>query len=273
MRKFTDAEKRILSDALTTGTVYAADRRIRQGRHSRHILQRLWAQNYLNHVPGSMGRFPTMSHYVLTDEGRTAALQLPDREGSASRQHFIDTGRYLPYSAREEFNPSAFAVGDLVRRSPAQGLPEDWTDGTIWKVIDKRWARSLWLYDVELSAHADGNTPVPLYTFMTNTALGGYVKNTPAPPPLPVEVRRINTRKEFLELKDELGMRDDWHEPDETDVDARVLGQSFDNAGFWPQSDSRVIPDEILEMHVVFTKDGKDVAAVNLATLCAWASQ
>jgi hypothetical protein len=25
-------------------------------------------------------------------------------------------------------------------------------------------------------------------------------------------------------------------------------------------------------MHVIFTKDGRDVAVVNLATLCAWAS-
>jgi hypothetical protein len=94
---------------------------------------------------------------------------------------------------------------------------------------------------------------------------------TPTPPPYR-PLRQIQTRDEFVELSKELRVRADWHEPDEQDVSARVEGDSFDNAGFWPQSPSRYIPEEILEMHVIFTKDGEDVATVNLATLCAWAS-
>jgi hypothetical protein len=97
--------------------------------------------------------------------------------------------------------------------------------------------------------------------------------STPTPPPDAQPLRQIHTRDEFVELSKELGVRADWHEPDERDVNAIVEGYSFDNAGFWPQSNKRRIPEEILEMHVIFTQDGRDVAAVNLATLCAWASQ
>jgi hypothetical protein len=86
-------------------------------------------------------------------------------------------------------------------------------------------------------------------------------------------MRVIHTREEFRDLATRLGVRADWHEPDEQDVSARVEGESFDNAGFWPQSTTRPIPAEILEMHVVITCDGEDAAVVNLANLCAWASE
>lgn len=85
-------------------------------------------------------------------------------------------------------------------------------------------------------------------------------------------MRLIHTREEFIALKDELGVRMDWHEPDEQEVDVRLVGRNFDNAGFWPQSEKYPIPASIMERHVVFRKEGKPVAAVNLATLCAWAS-
>jgi len=97
--------------------------------------------------------------------------------------------------------------------------------------------------------------------------------NTPTPPPEPQPLRQIHTREEFIELSKELGVRADWHEPDEQEVDVRVYGRSFDNAGFWPQQAGRPLPGEIVERYVVFLKDGKRVAAVNLATLCAWASE
>lgn len=51
----------------------------------------------------------------------------------------------------------------------------------------------------------------------------------------------------------------DWHEPDQCDVDAVVTGTSFDNAGMeW-------------EKTVHLKVDGKRVAKINLATLCALA--
>lgn len=77
----------------------------------------------------------------------------------------------------------------------------------------------------------------------------------------------ITTREELRDLADRLRVRDDWHEPDEQDVTARVDGKSFDNAGFWPAA-----PDEILEMHVIISQNGEDVACVNLATLFAMAT-
>jgi hypothetical protein len=83
-------------------------------------------------------------------------------------------------------------------------------------------------------------------------------------------MERIISRSSFVALAGELGVRMDWHEPDEQEVTAEVRGVSFDNAGTWPARDD--MPENIVEMHVILQQDGKDVAAVNLATLCAWAS-
>jgi hypothetical protein len=110
----------------------------------------------------------------------------------------------------------------------------------------------------------------------------------------------ITDRAEFAALARELGVRPDWHEPDEQGVRARVEGLSFDNAGFWPAQPFMTH----VELHVIFSVCGegdhtvcdvwddgtclcecdgdgdhqhgpceaRDVAAVNLATLCAWAA-
>lgn len=64
------------------------------------------------------------------------------------------------------------------------------------------------------------------------------------------------------EVAKELGVRHDWHEPDEQGVEAEVTGCQFDNA---------CADGGGIELMVVFTKDGKPVAQVNLATLCAFA--
>lgn len=82
-------------------------------------------------------------------------------------------------------------------------------------------------------------------------------------------MKRINTRSELVALAGELGVRPDWHEPDEQEVTVTVKGESFDNAGFWPE-DGRIRSG--IEKHVIIEKDGKAVAAVNLATLFAWAT-
>lgn len=76
----------------------------------------------------------------------------------------------------------------------------------------------------------------------------------------------IMDREAFRAFKREYGLRDDWHEPDEQGIDAKVMGAHFDNSGF---------PE--IEMQVLFIKreNGGEswVARVNLANLCAWASQ
>lgn len=87
----------------------------------------------------------------------------------------------------------------------------------------------------------------------------------------------ITERADLVELARQLGVRDDWHEPDERNLIARVEGQSFDNAGTWPRAYTSV-PDTAMEMHVILSvvddngRNPQDVAAVNLATLFAWAT-
>lgn len=85
-------------------------------------------------------------------------------------------------------------------------------------------------------------------------------------------MRQIRTRAELLALKEELGVRDDWHEPDEQDVTADVAGVSFDNAGLWPAESRPFAAPEVIEQHIVLRHNGETVAAVNLATLFAWAT-
>lgn len=83
---------------------------------------------------------------------------------------------------------------------------------------------------------------------------------------------RITERNYFVQLAKLLDVRPDWHEPDEQEVTARVSGTKFDNAGFWPHPESYNPPVSV-EQHVIFSQCGIDVAVVNLASLCAWASK
>ena len=93
-------------------------------------------------------------------------------------------------------------------------------------------------------------------------------------------MRRIDSAADLAAFAAEVGMRPDWHEPDERDITARVEGVSFDNSGFWPAERPGAAGSPGLELHLIFSRteirDGvavpvEDIAAVNLATLCAWA--
>ena len=90
-------------------------------------------------------------------------------------------------------------------------------------------------------------------------------------------MKRINSAKELNELAKELRVRPDWHEPDEQEVNARIIGSHLDNAmGADPDADKKVDVYHDLhwgEYNVVITKKGKDVAVVNLAELLAWGSR
>lgn len=79
---------------------------------------------------------------------------------------------------------------------------------------------------------------------------------------------RIDTPEQLAEFHRQVGTRPDWHEPDEQDLEARVFGMSFDNAGFWARSELTYQIHE--EQHVVFYVRGFPVAALNLASLCSW---
>lgn len=86
-------------------------------------------------------------------------------------------------------------------------------------------------------------------------------------------MKQIRSKAELVKLADELGVRPDWHEPDEQEVTATTHGVSFDNAGFWGQEYRSSFDDrEFTEQYVILHKDDSPVAAVNLATLFAWAT-
>lgn len=107
------------------------------------------------------------------------------------------------------------------------------------------------------------------------------------------DLKRIHTKAELKQLAQELGVRPDWHEPDEQGLDAFVYGGSFDNCGNWglqhfadrgyhamlclwnPQKEigAGTIGDfeRFIEMFVVLYKDDKAIAEINLATLFAFA--
>lgn len=96
----------------------------------------------------------------------------------------------------------------------------------------------------------------------------------------------IMTRARLVCWAAEHGLRMNWHEPDEQDITARVEGTplDFDNAGMWPADQVFDHPrwEKAVELHGIFSERsvengkavrGRDLAAVNLATLCAWASE
>ena len=88
------------------------------------------------------------------------------------------------------------------------------------------------------------------------------------------KVIRVDSRAQLLNLANELGVRDDWHEPDEQDLKIECRGNNFDNAGFWPERHA-VTQDGVpwvLEHYILLKKDGAPVAAVNIALLFAWAT-
>lgn len=87
----------------------------------------------------------------------------------------------------------------------------------------------------------------------------------------PYQLLLLDDREGLKYIARKLGVRGDWHEPDEQGITIRVQGSSFDNAGFWPTGFGESYGPH-REYHVVIEQDGEDVAAVNLATLFAIAS-
>ena len=89
------------------------------------------------------------------------------------------------------------------------------------------------------------------------------------------DMKRINTREELKALAAELGVRPDWHEPDQSGVSALVSGHMLDNAGFWGEGGTGTVPSWAQELWVTITvkTEGVEpygVAEVNLAMLLAW---
>lgn len=90
------------------------------------------------------------------------------------------------------------------------------------------------------------------------------------------DVKVIHNRDELVALANVLGVRPDWHEPDEQEVTAECRGKSFDNAGFYGmEREAEMLSrgsDLAVEQYVRLFQDGQPVADVPLATLFAWAT-
>lgn len=88
---------------------------------------------------------------------------------------------------------------------------------------------------------------------------------------VPSGPERVIERTRLAQVADELGVRLDWHEPDEQEVTAEVRGKMLDNAGSW--GEERAAGKDYEELHVVVSKEGQPRFTVNLATLLAWATE
>ncbi|GAB3943816.1 hypothetical protein GCM10029976_066990 [Kribbella albertanoniae] len=93
----------------------------------------------------------------------------------------------------------------------------------------------------------------------------------------------INDRSEYAQFTDEHLTSTDWQHAAESYLDARVEGRAFTAHGHWPRAVQRTLKQP-LEQHVIFSRIirdeftgavmvATDIAAVNLATLCAWAAE
>jgi hypothetical protein len=108
------------------------------------------------------------------------------------------------------------------------------------------------------------SSPTGIDDFETVVGSINALRKTLADTPLP-EVRRPRTPAELEEVARMIGVRSDWHEPDEQGVSAEVIqvtDGSFDNAGC-----------ATLERMVIIYQDLVPVAEVALATVFAWACQ
>lgn len=92
------------------------------------------------------------------------------------------------------------------------------------------------------------------------------------------DVKRIESAQQLAEFADKHRIRNDWHEPDEQNITAIVLGTCFDNA-MGPGETFGYETSPSMEIAVYLCEDlgeGREprpLACVNLASLCAWATE
>lgn len=79
----------------------------------------------------------------------------------------------------------------------------------------------------------------------------------------------IQDAQALADFAEEHALREDWHEPDEQNIGARIIGTHLDNAMGSTTGFEHV---EHGEFNVILTVDGEDTAVVNLATLLSFAT-
>lgn len=122
----------------------------------------------------------------------------------------------------------------------------------------------------------DNTLPPNQHTWTASKATGRrWCADCGETAPEPIRVMYLHQLKDVAAV---LGVRPDWHEPDEQEVTAEVFGNSFDNCGTWPYDPTLPgdlcrgnLASEGLEMYVNLYKDELLIAQVNLATLFAMA--
>ena len=85
-----------------------------------------------------------------------------------------------------------------------------------------------------------------------------------------MSIRELRSVEELKSFMNDYSVPDDWHEPDNSGIDARIIGSHLDNA----MGDTMTLEHESFgEYNVVFTFEGDDVAVINLATLLHYATR
>ena len=95
-------------------------------------------------------------------------------------------------------------------------------------------------------------------------------------------MKDIRTQEELADLADELGLRMDWHEPDEQEISVR-FEEGYGDRGFDNAMGTSIVPEEVdpwqfdadrrWEHCIVIQKAGEDIAVVNLAQVFHWATR
>jgi hypothetical protein len=151
----TLGQRSALTDALVFGDIWRkTDGNWGSRFHHIRVLNKLVASGLLKYRSSYNESGGTYAGgWILTEKGQELARSLPDYESSASRQHYIDTGKYIPLGAREELNPPEFAVGDTVKNDDEVGV-----DGYL--IVARHYIPDLqgWLYDVEVIGGGNDGT-------------------------------------------------------------------------------------------------------------------
>lgn len=83
-------------------------------------------------------------------------------------------------------------------------------------------------------------------------------------------IRELRTKEDLQDFAREYKVPGDWHEPDNSGINARLIGTHLDNA----MGDTVKLEHETYgEYNVVLTYEDEDVAVINLANLFRYATQ
>jgi len=91
------------------------------------------------------------------------------------------------------------------------------------------------------------------------------------------EIPFIDSAEGLASLADTLGLRSDWHEPDESDVTATLVNPTYKGGNLFNLRETKIrhldnAYTDRTEAYLAIYKDGEVKARINIATLLALAS-